>query len=98
MIEVHYIFNKVLFLFIIIFLAVLGLCCCMGFSLVAVCRPLISVVSLVLACRLQGFSSCSSWALDCRLNSCGTWALQHVDLPRSGTVSVSFALAGRLYH
>ena len=56
------------------FLAVLGLRCCMGFSLVAVCRLLISVSSLVLAHRLQGFSSC------------GTWALQHVDLPRSGIV------------
>ena len=38
------------------FLAVLGLCCCMGFSPVAVCGPLTAVASLV-GRRLQGMQA-----------------------------------------
>ena len=43
-------------LFIYLFLAVLGLCCCLGFSLVATCEPLIVVSSLVksMGYRVQG--------------------------------------------
>ena len=40
-------------LFIYLFLAVLGLCCCLGFSLVATCEPLIVVSSLV---KSMGYS------------------------------------------
>ena len=46
----------------------------------------------------HNFSSCGSRALECRLNSCGTWA-QLVrgmwDLPGPGLQPVSPALAGR---
>ena len=66
-----------------LFLAVLGLCCCAdfslvaairGYSLVAVRRLLIAMVSfdVELSFRAQGFSSCNSWALKHRLSSCGT--------------------------
>ena len=42
-------------LFIYLFLAVLGLCCCLGFSLVATREPLIVVSSLVksMGCRVR---------------------------------------------
>ena len=51
----------------ILFLAMLGLCCCAGFSLVSASRA----YSLVVTCRLliavaspcSGFSSCRAWAL-----------------------------------
>ena len=55
-----------------------------GCSLVVVCRLLIAVASLVAEHRLQsvrasivaafGLGSCSSWAVEHRLNSCGTQA------------------------
>ena len=74
-------------------MAVLGLCCCFGFSLAVVsrgyspaaaCRLLIAVASLVAE---QGFMA---WGL----SSCGVW-----DLPGSGVEpAVSPALAGGLYH
>ena len=53
------------------FLAVLGLCCCAGFSLVA--------ASLLSSCSAQashdgGFSSCRAQARGHRLNSSDTWA------------------------
>ena len=58
-------------LFICLFLAVLGLRCCAGFSLVVVCG-LIALTSIVVA---HGLSSCSSsWAIEHGLNSGGTWA------------------------
>ena len=43
---------------------------------VAVCGLLIVVISLVVCtgCRSEGFSRCSSWALQHRLNSCGARA------------------------
>ena len=63
-------------------LAVLGLHCCMGFSLAVVSRPCSSVTvrglllwnmgsgaSVAAAC---GLSSCGLQALEHRLNSCGT--------------------------
>ena len=59
----------------------LGLHCCVGFSpvlahrdysLVAVCR----LTAVASRCRARhiDFSSCSSWALENRLNSWGAWA------------------------
>ena len=44
-----------------------------GYSLVAVCRLLVAMASLVVKHRLwaPGFSSCSSRALEHRLSSCG---------------------------
>ena len=52
------------------------------------------------ALRHSGFSSWSSWALEHRLNSCGSWALMlhgMRDLLGSGIKSVSPALAGRFF-
>ena len=49
--------------FIYLLLAVLGFCCCMGFSLVAVCGLLIEVAS-----------RCGEQTLEHRHNSCGTRA------------------------
>ena len=77
--------------FLNLFLIVLGLRCCAGFSLavesrsyslVVVCRLLIKVASLVVGSRgarpsvvaARGLSSWGSWALECKLNSCGTGA------------------------
>ena len=48
----------------------------------------------------SGFSSCSSWALENRLSSCGAWVqLLHSmwDLPSPGSKPVSPALAGRFF-
>ena len=75
-------------LFICWFLAILGLRCCAGFSLVAmsVGCSLMLVCGLVSEHRLwsawvsvvvvRGLSSCGAWALQRRLRSCGAWALQ----------------------
>ena len=97
-------------LFIYLFLATLGLCCCTRalFScsewglLFVVVRGLHIVVaslgtraSVVVA---RGLSSCGSRALEHRLSSCGTQALLlhgMWDLPRPGLEPVSPALAGR---
>ena len=68
-----------------LFVAVLGLHCCRGFSLVVLSRGyslvvvnglLVEAASLVWSTgsRFTGFSSCSSWALEHRLSSYGTWA------------------------
>ena len=98
-----------------IFLAVLGLWCCISFSLVAGrrgcslaagLRLLAAVASLVARHGLWGMwasgatacvlSSCSSWALEHRLNSGGTWAqlLNSMwDFPVSGIKPMSPALA-----
>ena len=64
-------------LILFLFLAVLGLPCYAGYSLIAVCRlPLWSVGSR--ECGLQSSrhmsSVCVSWALDRRLSSCSTRA------------------------
>ena len=52
-----------------LFLAVLGLCCCSGFSAVAELGLL-----LVVASRGHGLSSCGSQVLEHRLSSCDSWA------------------------
>ena len=73
-----------------LFLAVLGLCCCVGFiliagkpglSVVAVLRPLIAVASLVehrikwaSVVLTHGLRSYGSQALEHRLRSCGARA------------------------
>ena len=66
-----------------LFMAVLGLCCCVGFSLVAVSWVytlvivhglLVAVVSLVAELGAHGLGSCGSWALERRFSSCGAWA------------------------
>ena len=66
--------------------AVLGLCCCTAFSLISVRRHcslvvlyglLIAVASLVAERWLLGWadlSSCVSWSLEHRLDTCGTRA------------------------
>ena len=95
---------------ICLFLAVLGLRWCMGSSLVVAgrggllygCGAQASYCSDFSWCGAPalgrtGFSQCSSWDLEYRLNTCGTqtpllgatW-----DLPRSGIEPVSPALAG----
>ena len=78
----HYFFIFKIVLLIYLYLAVLGLPCCMGFflplrqmgaALIAVHGFLIVVVSLCCrACALghKGFSSSGSWALDQGLNLC----------------------------
>ena len=87
--------KKIFFLiyFIYLFFSVLGLCYCMGFSLVVasgshspamVLRFLFAVASLVAkhwllgtrapVVETPGLSSCGSWALEHRLNICGTQA------------------------
>ena len=87
---------------IYLFLAFLGLCCRTDFSLVAVCRLLIVTVSFAAEHKLQagGLSSCSSWALEHRLDTCGTraWLLRGVwDLPGSRIKLASPALKGRFF-
>ena len=67
--------NVFIIVSIYLFLAVLGLCCCLGFSLVATCELLTVVSSLVksMGYRVRRLNSCGSRVLECRLN-CGTWA------------------------
>ena len=108
-------FKKIIYLFLV----VLGLHCCMNFSLVAVsrinpliatCRLLIAMASLVVELRLQGMQA--SVAAACRLSSsclqdlghrfssCGTGVqllCGMLDLLRSGIKHVSPALAGRFF-
>ena len=71
-----------------------------GLFFVAVHGLLITVVSSVAeqSSRLEGFSSCSSQALERGLSSCGARAwlpLGMWNLPKSGIVPVSPALAGK---
>ena len=85
-------------LFFHLFLAVLGLCCCAVFSLVATSRG-------ASRCRAQapgcaGFSSCASWTLEHRLSSCGTraWLLCGLwDRPTSEIKLVSPSLASAVF-
>ena len=75
-------FFFLIILFIYIFLAVLGLHCCTGFSpAVAIGGSLLVVVCgllmVVTRCRAQalehaGLSGCGSWALEHGFSSCGT--------------------------
>ena len=94
-------------IFIYLFLAVLGLSCCMSFSLCdkqgLAGRGLpISVASLVAGQELwhSGFSRCCSWAPEHRLKSCGAQAqlLRGMwDLPGPGIEPMSPALAGEFF-
>ena len=70
--------------FIYLLMAVLGLRCCAGLSLVAASGgySLLRCVGFSLqwilllrsmGSRRKGFSSCGTWALDHRLSSCGAW-------------------------
>ena len=75
-------FFPLIILLIYLFLAVLGLHCCTGisllaasggYSLVAMLRLLIAVASLVAeVLGYLGSSSCGSWALEHRFSSCDT--------------------------
>ena len=83
--------------FISLFLAVLGLHCWSGFSLVAASGATLPCSGSLVG--PTGFSSCSSWALEHRLRSCGTWALLLLgmwNLPGPGIEPESPALAGGL--
>ena len=84
-------------------MAVLGLCCCDGFSLVVPstlhCSARASYCSGFSCCRAwaqryAGFSSCDSWALEHRL-----WVVfcSMQDFSRPGIECVSPALAGRFF-
>ena len=95
MVAAHYLFLKE---FIHLVFAVLGLCCCMGFSLavergsdsaVAVCGFSLWYLVLVWSTGFREgvFSSCDSQPLEHRLNSCGIWAWLLCgmwDLPKLG--------------
>ena len=97
-----------LFIYLFIYLAVLGLRCCTqaflqlrqaGATLPCNAWFLIVVASLVAEHRLQacGLSSCGSRALERRLSSCGAQVQLPCgmwDLPRPGLKPVSPALAG----
>ena len=69
---------EILFLYLLIysFLAVLGLHCCAGNSLVAVYRLLVAVASLIAEHRLWGadFHSCDARAGKLHFPSCRTQA------------------------
>jgi len=77
-------FTFKIILFVYLLLAVLDLCCCADFSLVAMLGLLIAVTSFIAEHGLEGeqaslatavgFSSCSSRALEHKLSSCGIWA------------------------
>ena len=78
------------FFFFFKFLALLGLCCCAGFSLVVVSGSFSSMWYAGLSSQwllllrstgsqdsivtARGLSSCYSWALEHRLSSCGSQA------------------------
>ena len=65
-----------------LFLAVLGLHCCVGFSLVVVnglilfimLYGLLTATASLLEQRMCCLGSCGSWALEHRLKGCGPWA------------------------
>ena len=99
------------YLCIYLFLALLGLLCCVDFSLLAVSRGSSSLKCagfslpwlLLLrstGSRAQGLCSCGSRALEHRLNSCGTGTQLLCgmwDLPGPGIEPVSPALTGRFF-
>ena len=70
--------------FIYLFLAVMGLCCCLGFYLVAASRGHCPAVTRG-ASHCRGFSCCRARVLVCRgfrscgieLRSLGSWSLEH---------------------
>ena len=63
--------NKLFLKKIYLFLALLYLCCCAGFSPVAMCGPLIAVASLVAELGCAGFRTLGSRAIEHRLNRHG---------------------------
>jgi len=85
--------------FLILFLAVLGLLCCTGFSLVVVGGRRLSSCSVRVS-NCGGFS-CGAWALQCAgfsSYSAQAWLLHGMcDLPKSGIEPVSPALAGGVF-
>ena len=103
------IFNNTQFSFTYLFLAVLGLCCCEGFSLVTGSRGcslvaahvfLMMVSSVVAEQGLQDMWIQQLLALEHRLNGCGVWAylLQRMwDLPGSGIKLMPPVLAGGFF-
>ena len=103
---------KILFYLVLInfylFLAVLGLCCCLGFSLVVASGGYSSSRRPSLSCSVfpccgaraaghEDFSSSGSWALEHRLGSCGSWAWLLCNLPRLRMEPMSLALAGGFF-
>ena len=88
-------------------MALLGLCRCVGFSLVEAnggyCLVAVSRLGIGAASFAAEHSRCGVWASAVAargLNRCGAWAqlLQRMwDLPRSGIEPVSPALAGKLF-
>ena len=82
--KAFYFYKIVLFMYL--FLAVLGLCCCVGFSSSCSDQGPLSSCSArashwrdfsccrALALGRLGFSNCSSFALEHWLSSCGAWA------------------------
>ena len=95
----HYALLNVIFKKFYLVLAVLGPCCCTGFSLVSVSRGYspavvlsfsLPVVSRVAERKLQG-----TWAQHCGAQAqplCDMW-----NLPRSGIEPMSPTLAGRFF-
>ena len=96
-----FIFYTILFIYILFFGAVLGLCCWVGFSTVAASRDFSLVVFRRLLSSGGGPSCCSFQAPEHRLSSCGPQAScgSHSmwDLPRSRFKPVSPALAGGFF-
>ena len=93
--------NLSIYLSIYLFMAMLGLCCCVqAFSSCGEWGLLFVAVASVVAehgLQARGLSSCGSRALEHRLSSCGARAqLLHrmSDLPGPGLEPVSPALAG----
>ena len=97
--------------FIYLFLALLGLRCCVGFSLAVRAEAPLYLQSTGFSLRWLlllrstgnrtcGFSSCNSQLLEHSLNSCGSWAQLPCSLwslPGSGTEPVSPALPGGFF-
>ena len=64
---------KVMFFFLNLFLAALGLRCCVRIFLWL--RPAAAPLPCSAgASHCGGFSCCGAWPLECRLHGCGTWA------------------------
>ena len=73
----HFPITFIFFFFTCLFLAVLGLCCCMDFFLSCGKQGLLSTCS-ALVCHCRGFSCYGAWALGTvGFSSCGFWALEH---------------------
>ena len=105
-------FNNLKNNFLDLFLAVLGLCRCVGFPQVGAirgysftCGAQASCCCGFSCCRAQAlghgaFSSCSSWTLEHRLSSCGacTWFLHGIRNPPGSVFEpMSLALAGGFF-